>query len=138
MGRIMAIDYGTKRVGLAVTDPLQIVANALDTVDNNKIMDYLKEYTSQENVELFVVGEPFRMDGTPAQSTEAINKFIDKLKKEFPTISIDREDETFSSKHAFETMIQSGISKKKRRDKGTVDRIAATIILQNYMENNTL
>lgn len=131
----MAIDYGTKRVGLAVTDPMQIVANALETVDNPKIMDYLKEYISQEEVELFVVGEPFRSDGTPAQSTEEIEKFIKRLKKEFPTIGIDREDESFSSKHAFETMIQSGISKKKRRDKATIDRIAATIILQNYMEN---
>lgn len=138
MSRIMAIDYGTKRVGLAVTDPLQIVSSALDTVDTPKLMAYLKAYLKVESVECFVVGEPFRMDGSPSQSTESINVFIVQLQKNFPNITIDREDESFSSKQAFETMIQSGISKKKRRDKGTIDRIAATIILQNYMENKGL
>lgn len=136
MGRIVAIDYGTKRVGLAATDPLRIVANAIDTIDEPKVLDFLKTYISQEDVDLFVVGEPFRMDGSPSQSTESINKFIEKLKKEFPTIPIDREDESFSSKEAFQTMIDSGIGRKKRRDKALVDRISATIILKNYMENN--
>lgn len=136
MGRIVAIDYGTKRVGLAATDPLQIVANAIDTVEEAKVMDYLKAYVEKEDVELFVVGEPFRYDGSPAQSTAAINQFISELKKLFPHIPIDREDESFSSKEAFQTMIDSGISKKKRRDKAIIDRVSATIILKNYMENN--
>jgi putative holliday junction resolvase len=138
MGRIVAIDYGTKRVGLAATDPLKIIASAIDTIDERKVIDFLKDYIKAENVELFVVGEPFRFDGSPAQSTVAINKFIDTLKKNFPTIPIDREDESFSSKEAFQTMIDSGITKKKRRDKAIIDRVSATIILKNYMENNGL
>ena len=136
MGRIVAIDYGTKRVGLAATDPLKIIANAIDTIEESKVIDFLKSYAQSEEIELFVVGEPFRFDGSPSQSSTAINKFIEKLKKEFPTIPIDREDESFSSKEAFQTMIDSGIGKKKRKNKGTVDRISATIILKNYMENN--
>jgi putative Holliday junction resolvase len=138
MGRIVAIDYGTKRVGLAATDPLKIIASAIDTIDEPKVIDFLKAYIKVENVELFVVGEPFRFDGSPAQSTGSINKFIDTLKKNFPTIPIDREDESFSSKEAFQTMIDSGITKKKRRDKAIIDRVSATIILKNYMENNGL
>ena len=138
MGRIVAIDYGTKRVGLAATDPLKIIASAIDTIDEPKVIDFLKAYIKVENVELFVVGEPFRFDGSPAQSTAAINKFIDTLKKNFPNIPIDREDESFSSKEAFQTMIDSGITKKKRRDKAIIDRVSATIILKNYMENNGL
>lgn len=138
MGRIVAIDYGTKRVGLAATDPLKIIASAIDTIDEPKVIDFLKAYIKLENVELFVVGEPFRFDGSPAQSTGSINKFIDTLKKNFPTIPIDREDESFSSKEAFQTMIDSGITKKKRRDKAIIDRVSATIILKNYMENNGL
>ena len=138
MGRIVAIDYGTKRVGLAATDPLKIIASAIDTIDEPKVIDFLKAYIKVENVELFVVGEPFRFDGSPAQSTGSINKFIDTLKKNFPTIPIDREDESFSSKEAFQTMIDSGITKKKRRDKAIIDRVSATIILKNYMEKNGL
>jgi len=138
MGRIVAIDYGTKRVGLAATDPLKIIASAIDTIDEPKVIDFLKAYIKVENVELFLVGEPFRFDGSPAQSTGSINKFIDTLKKNFPTIPIDREDESFSSKEAFQTMIDSGITKKKRRDKAIIDRVSATIILKNYMENNRL
>jgi len=138
MGRIVAIDYGTKRVGLAATDPLKIIASAIDTIDEPKVIDFLKAYIKVENVELFLVGEPFRFDGSPAQSTGSINKFIDTLKKNFPTIPIDREDESFSSKEAFQTMIDSGITKKKRRDKAIIDRVSATIILKNYMENNGL
>jgi putative Holliday junction resolvase len=134
----VAIDYGTKRVGLAATDPLKIIASAIDTIDEPKVIDFLKAYIKVENVELFVVGEPFRFDGSPAQSTGSINKFIDTLKKNFPTIPIDREDESFSSKEAFQTMIDSGITKKKRRDKAIIDRVSATIILKNYMENNGL
>ena len=136
MGRIVAIDYGTKRVGLAATDPLKIIANAIDTIEEPKVIDFLKSYAQSEEIELFVVGEPFRFDGSPSQSSTAINKFIEKLKKEFPTIPIDREDESFSSKEEFQTMIDYGIGKKKRKNKGTVDRISATIILKNYMENN--
>ena len=138
MGRIVAIDYGNKRVGLAATDPLKIIASAIDTIDEPKVIDFLKAYIKVENVELFVVGEPFRFDGSPAQSTGSINKFIDTLKKNFPTIPIDREDESFSSKEAFQTMIDSGITKKKRRDKAIIDRVSATIILKNYMRNNGL
>lgn len=138
MGRLLAIDYGTKRTGIAATDPLQIIANAVDTIETPKLFDFLTEYFEKESVDLVIVGEPFRADGSPAQSTPEIEKFIAKFKKKFPEMKVDREDESFSSKEAFETMIQSGISKKKRTKKDLVDRISATIILKNYMENKGL
>jgi putative holliday junction resolvase len=119
---------------LAVTDPMQMFATALTTVDTHKAIDFLKDYISKEPVELFVVGEAKNLDGTPAQSAPLITAFVNLLKKNFPGIPVEREDERFTSKMAFQTMIDSGISKSKRRDKKLVDKISAVLILQSYME----
>lgn len=134
MSRILAIDYGQKRVGLAVTDELQMIANSLDTVHSKDIFQYLKEYTKNENVECFVVGEPKDMKNRPSESTKFIEPFVKKLKKEFPEIKIDRFDERFTSKIASQTLIDSGIGKKQRRNKALLDKISATLILQEYLE----
>lgn len=136
MGRIVAIDYGTKRVGLAVTDELKIIASGLTTVPANEVIAYLKEYTSKNNVEIFVVGEPKNLDNTPAQVAEAVNNFVKHLQRTFKNIPIKRMDERFTSKMAFQTMIDSGLKKKARRNKALVDEISAVIILQSYMESN--
>jgi putative holliday junction resolvase len=130
----MAIDYGSKRTGLAVTDPMQMFATALTTVNTHDLLSYLKEYLQKEPVEMIVVGEAKHLDGTPAQSAPIIEAFVKQLRKNFPALAIEREDERFTSKMAFQTMIDSGISKSKRRDKGLVDKISAVIILQSYME----
>ena len=134
MSRILAIDYGQKRVGLAVTDELQIIANSLDTVHSKDVFQYLKEYTKNENVECFVVGEPKDMKNRNSESAKFIEPFVKKLKKEFPEIKIDRFDERFTSKIASQTLIDSGIGKKKRRNKALLDKISATLILQSYLE----
>lgn len=134
MPRILAIDYGSKRTGLAVTDPLQIIATGLTTVDTHNAIDFLREYMIKEPVELFVVGEAKQLDGSPAQSTPLIDAFIKLLNKNFPAIPVEREDESYTSKKAFQTMIDSGISKSKRRDKKLIDKISAVLILQSYME----
>ena len=137
MGRIIAIDYGQKRVGLAVTDELQLIANGLDTVPTAGILDYLNHYISTEKVDAIVVGEPRQKDNTASQAAVWIDPFVKKLKKLYPGITIERYDERFTSKLAFQAMIDSGISKKSRRDKGLVDKISATIILQSYMESKS-
>ena len=134
MGRILAIDYGQKRVGLAVTDELQMIANSLDTVHSKDIFQYLKVYTKTEDVECIVVGEPKDMNNRDSESARFIEPFVKKLKKEFPEIKIDRFDERFTSKIASQTLIDSGISKKQRRNKALLDKISATLILQSYME----
>ena len=135
MGRILSIDYGTKRVGIAVTDPLKIIANGLTTVQTKDALEFLKKYLSKENVECIVVGEPKNMDNTPSESAKETNLFVTMLKKNFPVIPIERMDERFTSKIAFQTLLQSGIKKKERRkNKGLVDEISATIILQSYLE----
>jgi putative Holliday junction resolvase len=136
--RILAIDYGSKRTGLAVTDILQIIATGLTTVDTPKLIGFLKEYMAKEPVELFVVGEAKQLDGTPAQSTPIINQFVKELQKNFPDIPVEREDESHTSKRAFQAMIDSGISKTKRRDKKLVDKISAVLILQQYMERKSV
>jgi len=138
MPRILAIDFGTKRTGLAVTDTLQIIATGLTTVDTNSIFEYLEKYIGKEPVELFVVGEAKNLDGTEAQSTPAINGFINSLKNKFPGIPIEQEDERFTSKMAFQTMIDSGLNKTKRRDKKLIDEISAVIILQSYMQRKEI
>jgi len=138
MSRILAIDYGQKRVGLAVTDELQMIANSLDTVHSKDIIQYLKEYTKNENVECFVVGEPKDMKYRDSESAKFIEPFVKKLKKEFPKIKIDRYDERFTSKIASQTLIDSGIGKKKRRNKALLDKISATLILQSYLEWRTI
>ncbi len=135
MGRIMAIDYGQKRVGIAVTDPLRIIANGLTTVPSGKIFDFLKQYMQKETVDVVVIGLPMQMNATPSESTRFIEPFVKKLKKEYPNLMIERVDERFTSKMAFQTMIDSGISKKDRQNKSLVDTISATIILQSYLES---
>lgn len=134
MGRILAIDYGRKRTGLAVSDPLRIIAGALDTVPTHTLMDYIKKYVSANEVDTFVVGMPRRMSGEPSESYIYIKPFVEKLKKEFPGIKVEMVDERFTSKLAVQAMIEGGVKKEKRQDKGMIDRISATIILQSYME----
>ena len=135
MGRIMAIDYGVKRTGLAVTDPVRIIATALTTVETPTLFQYLKDYCSREEVDMFVVGEAKHMDGTPSESMQYIEPFVEKLKEVFPDKEVARMDERFTSKMAFQTMIDSGLKKKDRRNKGMIDQIAATIMLQDFMKN---
>ena len=135
MSRILAIDYGKKRTGIAVTDHLQIIASGLTTVNTGEIYSFLKEYINNEEVELFLVGEPKQMDNTVSESEALIAPFIDKLIKMFPTIPVKRIDERFTSKMAFQTMIDSGLKKKHRQNKALVDEISATIILQSYLYN---
>ena len=134
MGRILAIDYGQKRVGLAVTDELQLIANSLTTVHSKDILSFLKEYLKKEKVDCFVVGEPKQMNNQVSESVKFINPFINQLIKEFPNIPIERCDERFTSKIASQTILMSGLKKKDRQDKSLIDSISATIILQTYME----
>ncbi|MCK9611504.1 MAG: Holliday junction resolvase RuvX [Bacteroidales bacterium] len=134
MGRILAIDYGQKRAGIAVTDELKIIANGLTTVSSHEIISFLKKYLSEESVECIVVGKPLQMDNSPSESEKYISIFISSVKKVFPDIPLVRIDERFTSKMAFQTMLDSGISKKKRRNKALIDTISATIILQSYLE----
>lgn len=136
--RIMAFDYGTKRIGIAVTDPLQLIANALTTIHPNEVDAFLSEYLQQEEVETFVVGMPKQMDGTPSESAQHIVGFIRKLRKKFPQIPVIEMDERFTSKMASATILASGAKQKQRRDKALVDAVSATIILQSFMEKRDL
>ncbi|MGX8713510.1 MAG: Holliday junction resolvase RuvX [bacterium] len=133
MGRIMAIDYGKKRTGLAVTDPVRIIATALTTVETPALLQYIKDYCAREEVDLFVVGEAKRMDNSPSESMQYIEPFVKQLAETFPDKEIARIDERFTSKMAFQSMIDSGLKKKDRRNKGTIDQVSATIMLQDYM-----
>ncbi len=133
MARILAIDYGLKRTGLAVTDELQIIASGLTTVHTEDLISYLKEYTSKEKTELFIIGKPKQMDNTDSESEVLIQGFLKKLASAIPEIPVKRIDERFTSKLAFQTMIDSGLKKKQRRNKALVDEISATIILQTYL-----
>ena len=135
MARILAIDFGTKRTGIAVTDELQIIASGLTTVDTKQLLQFLKDYIVNEAVELFLVGEPKQMDNSASESEVYILPFISKLEKAFPNIPIKRVDERFTSKMAFQTMIDSGLKKKQRKNKALVDKISATLILQSYLHN---
>ena len=137
MGRILAIDFGTKRVGLAVTDPLQIIATGLTTVSNKEALSYIKDYVAAEPVEAFVVGEPLNMDDTPSAVAPEVEKFILALAKLCPDLPIYREDERYTSKMAMRTLIDSGLKKKARRNKKLLDEVSATIILQSYLERNS-
>lgn len=134
MGRIIAIDYGRKRVGIAVTDPLQMIANALTTVHSKDIIEFLKDYVSKEPVDIFVVGDPRQMNNQPSEAVKYVDPFVKLLKKTFPEIPVDRVDERFTSKMAVQTMIEAGLKKKARQNKELVDAISATIMLQNYLE----
>ena len=138
MGRILAIDYGQKRVGLAVTDELKIIATALTTVPANEVMTFLNEYTSHYEVECFVVGEPRQMNNTASESAKYIEPFIRRLKTEFPGIPVERIDERFTSLIATQTIRESGAKKKDRRDKSLVDKVSAVIILQSFMERRAI
>ena len=134
MGRIMAIDYGRVRTGLSVTDPLRIIATALTTVDTRSLMPYIKDYCAREEVDVFVVGEAKRMDGSPSESATLIEPFVAQLRQAFPDREVARVDERFTSKIAFRSMIDSGLKKKDRRNKGTIDQVSAVLILQSYMD----
>ena len=137
MGRLLAIDYGTKRTGIAVTDELQIIASGLTTVETEDLITLLREYIASETVEKFIVGEPKQMDNTASESEIYIQKFLKVLSKEFPQIPIVRVDERFTSKMAFQTMIDSGLKKKQRQNKALIDEISATLILQSYLSSNS-
>lgn len=135
MGRILAIDYGLKRTGLAVSDPLRIIAGALDTVATHTLMDYLKQYIGTNDVQTIVVGQPKQTNGAMSESWRAIEPFAARLRKEFPQVEVVLYDERFTSVLAHRTMLESGIGRMARRDKALVDRISATIILQDYMQS---
>ena len=134
MARILAIDYGKKRTGLAVTDPGQIIANRLTTVSTHTIWDFLKDYFEKEQVETVVVGYPKQMNNQASESVRFINPFLKKFQQKYPEMKLEISDERFTSKMAFQTMIDGGLKKQKRQDKALVDAISATIILQNYLE----
>lgn len=134
MPRIIAIDYGTKRVGLAVTDDLKIIATALETIHSKDVIEYLKKYCTENVVETFVLGLPKQMDGTASQSERHIQGFQNSLRKNFPTIPILRYDERFTSKMASQSLIDSGVKKKDRKNKGLLDSISAVLILQDYLK----
>ena len=133
MARILAIDYGLKRTGIAVTDELQIIASGLTTVSTNDLISFLKDYSKKEKIELFLIGEPKQMNNSPSESEAFIIPFIKKLESVFPNIPIKRVDERFTSKMAFQTMIDSGLKKNQRKNKALIDEISATIILQSYL-----
>ncbi|MGB5227747.1 Holliday junction resolvase RuvX [Eudoraea sp.] len=133
MARIIALDFGKQRTGIAVTDELQLIASGLATVNTKDLLQYLKEYTAKEDIAAIVVGEPKQWDNTPSESEVSIQVFLKKLRTSFPLIPIDRQDERFTSKVAFQTMIESGVKKKQRRNKELIDEISATLILQSYL-----
>ncbi len=132
-GRILAIDYGLKRTGIAVTDEMQMIASGLTTIPSETAIDWLKDYFAKEKVEKVLIGEPKQMNNEPSQSAPLIDDFTEKFKKSFPEMSIEGVDERFTSKMAFQTMINSGLKKKQRQNKALIDEISATIILQDYL-----
>lgn len=135
MSRILAIDFGKIRTGIAVTDELQIIASGLTTVATADVISFLKDYTKKEKVELFLVGLPKQMNNSASESEALILPFLEKLTKGFPKIPIERVDERFTSKMAFQSMLDGGMKKKQRQNKGLIDEISATIILQSYLYN---
>lgn len=136
MPRILAIDYGKKRTGIAVTDPLKIIANGLTTVETQQLFDFLKEYIGKEEVEKIIIGLPYHLDGSPTDATPSVLHCIRRLKNSFPAIPVVPVDEQFSSKLASKAMVEMGMKKKDRQKKEFVDEIAATILLQEYMQAN--
>ncbi len=137
MARIICIDYGAKRCGLAVTDPLQIIATALTTIDTKELFNFLSDYFSKEQVELILIGEPLNLDNTPTDATPLVQKAMVDLAKKFPQIPIQTIDERYSSKNAVKAMVEMGMTKKDRRDKKNIDRVAATMLLQEYLSNRS-
>jgi putative Holliday junction resolvase len=138
MGRVLSIDYGQKRVGFAATDELQICAHALETVHVSQAFDFVKNYISKERVETIVVGEPKTMNNTNSDAARFIEPFVNRLKKEIKDIEIVRYDERFTSKMAFQTLIDAGVNKKTRANKALLDKISATIMLQGYLQHKQL
>ena len=136
MARILSIDYGGKRTGLAVTDPLKIIATGLQTVETTKLVSFLKNYFSKEQVELVIIGMPVNWDDTATHATPLVQKFIKEFQKNFPSIPIKEVDERFTSKLASQAMLQMGLKKKQRQNKAMLDEIAATIMLQEYLQHN--
>ena len=137
MGRLLAIDYGLKRVGIAVTDPLQIIATALETVPAHTVLNYLKSYCESEQVDAFIVGNPLDLKLRETDSTAAVKIFVTQLKKSFPKHTVHLHDERFTSKMALDAMIRVGSTKKDRRKKGNIDKVSATIILQSFIESQS-
>ena len=133
MARVMALDYGVKRTGIAVTDELQMIASGLTTIDTPSLLNFLEDYFKKEKVETVVVGEPKQKDNSASQSEVFIAEFLKKFTEKFPEMKLVRVDERFTSKMAFQTMIDSGLKKKKRQNKALVDEVSATIILQPYL-----
>lgn len=134
MDRILGIDYGRKRVGVAVSDPLRIFASALETVHSAKIIDYLKKYAKEQRIERFVVGYPMNLNGVPSEAAADVDVFLKQLKKHFPDIPVTLEDERFTSVLAHRAMIDGGMKKMDRRDKAAVDKVSAALILQTYLD----
>jgi putative Holliday junction resolvase len=134
MGRILAIDYGSHKVGLAVTDPEQIIANGLTTVLEPELLDYLTQYMEDEPVSTIVVGDPKNLDNKPADFAPAVDNLVDKLKQQFPEVTIEMEDERFTSQIAHQSMYHSGMKQKYQNDRQLVDKMSATLILQSYLE----
>jgi putative Holliday junction resolvase len=134
VGRLMAIDYGLKRVGLAVSDNMQVIATALNTVPTVDIFPYLKDYMTREQVDAIVVGDPKQLDNTPSESAKAVHLFVEELGNQFPDIDIYKIDERFTSKIASQTIAKSGKTKKARQEKGLIDTVAAVLILQDFMK----
>ncbi|MEM8846584.1 MAG: Holliday junction resolvase RuvX [Bacteroidota bacterium] len=134
MARILALDYGKVRTGIAVTDEMQLIASGLTTVESKKLISFIVNYIENEKVELLVVGLPKQMDNTPSESEALIQKFLKDLKNQIPNIPVERQDERFTSKIAFQSMLDGGVKKSKRKDKGLVDEISATLILQAYLD----
>ena len=138
MARILGIDYGRKRTGIAVTDPLQIVANSLATVPTHTLLDYIKNYVAQKAVEAIVIGQPTQLNGQPSESMRYITPFVKKLQKEMPQMPVIMYDERFTSTIAHQAMLDGGMKKSDRQDKNRVDAIAATIILNDYLQSKSL
>lgn len=135
--RVLAIDYGLKRTGIAVTDEMQIIASGLTTIPSETVLDFLKSYFEKEKVGTVLIGDPKQMNNEPSQSAEIINSFADKFTKMFQDIKVERVDERFTSKMAFQTMINSGLKKKQRQNKALIDEISATIMLQDYLSRKS-
>ncbi len=136
MDRIIGIDYGKKRVGVAVSDPLRIFASPLDTIPSAKIIEYLKKYSQNEHIERFVVGYPMNLDNTPSEAARFVNAFLNLLKKQFADTPVTLEDERFTSVLAQRSLIDSGVKKMDRREKGAVDKVSAALILQTYLDRS--
>ena len=137
MDRIVGIDYGRKRVGVAVSDPLRIFASALETVPSAKIIEYLQKYAAAQPIERFVVGYPVNLDGRPSEAAKDVDAFLNLLRKKFPTVPVSLEDERFTSVLAHRAMIDGGVRKMDRRDKSAVDKVSAALILQTYMDRTS-